>query len=61
MTFFNSLISFVNSWGYRDFVIFGDFNAVLRGDERWGTNGFGVALEELCSLVDSLELHDLSL
>lgn len=33
----------------------------MRGGERWGVNGFGVASEKLCSFVDELGLHDLPL
>lgn len=59
--FFNSLISFIVSCDCRDFIIFGDFNSVLNGDERWGINGFGSTSEELCNFVDALDFHDLSL
>lgn len=33
-SFFSSLISFISKWDYRDFIIFGDFNVILSGDER---------------------------
>lgn len=54
VVFFETLISFVNFWDCRDFVIFGDFNYVLRGDERWGANGFGVTSKELCFFLTRL-------
>lgn len=34
LAFFESLISFVNSWGCTGFVIFEDFNSVLHGVEH---------------------------
>lgn len=60
MDFFNFFLSFINLWGCKDYVIFGDFNVVLHNDKRLGrVNGFGSASEELCNFVDALDLHDL--
>lgn len=61
VAFFDSLIAFINSWGCEDYVIFGDFNSVMLGNERWDCNGYGSASEELCFLVESLELYDIPL
>lgn len=36
LVFFELVISFVNNWDWSNFVIFGDFNSMLRGQERWG-------------------------
>lgn len=58
---FHNLISFIDGWGSRDFVIFGNFNFVLDGAERWGVSGFGATFDELISLVDFLGLLDLPL
>lgn len=45
----------------QDFIICGDFNAILRSEERWGSNGFGEASEEFVGFVDLLGLADLPL
>lgn len=42
-------------------VVFGDFNAIMLLEERWGVNCFGSPFEELISLVELLELQDLPL
>lgn len=61
VNFFDSIKSFVHNWKCRDSIIFGNFNSILHGDERWGINGFGSALKELANFIDSLDLHDLPL
>lgn len=61
MAFSDNIISFVLNWKSRDFIIFGDFNSVIHGEEQWGVNGFGSTSEELLNLVNALELHDLPL
>lgn len=61
LEFFLLLVTFVSSWDCRDYIIFGDFNAVLRGDEKWGCNGFDSASNDLVVLVEPLGLQDLPL
>lgn len=59
--FFDNIISFVQNWDCRDFVIFGDFNCALHGEEYWGVNSFRSVSKELINLVEALHLHDLPL
>lgn len=58
---FQSMISFVQAWECKDFIIFGDINAILCSGELWGRNAFDSASEELVSLVEDPELQDLPL
>lgn len=59
--FFEYLTIFVMKWECQNFTIFGDFNAILYSDEKWGVNVFGSVLEELISFVNSPILQDISL
>lgn len=56
MAFFEELARFVGQWGCQDSSICGDFNVVLRSDEKLGVNVFGEALEDFVSFVESLGL-----
>lgn len=58
VAFLDDWAKFVSLWDCRNFVIFGDFNAILFSKERWGINGYCSASEELDSFIDSLELQD---
>lgn len=59
--FFQDLISFIDGWKCKYYVIFGDFNSVLDGVERWVVNGYGATSNELISLVGALGYLDMSL
>lgn len=60
-SFFFSLVNFISNWDCSDFVVFGDFNSVLHGEDRWGNNGCGHASEELVEFSKSLGLQDMPL
>lgn len=60
-SFFTALVSFIFYWDCRDFINFGNFNVVLSDNERWGSNGFDSALQELVDLVEVFGLQDLPL
>lgn len=58
---FDSIVSFLQSVECNDYIIYGHFNSVLRGSERWGTNEYDSTSEELTNLVDSLHLQAMPL
>lgn len=59
--FFDSLVFFISSWGCSEYIIFGDFNAIVITFECRGSNGFGTASDDLVNFVKALELQDLPL
>lgn len=58
---FNSINSFAQDWECSDYIIFGDFNAILQGFKRWGINVYDSAFDKLTTLVNNLQLQDLPL
>lgn len=58
VSFVSSLAAFILDWDCRDFVICGNFNANLSGDERWGSSGFDTTSEEFVGFLELLGLYD---
>lgn len=61
---FQSVISFVNNWVCSDFIIFGDFNWVLRGEKQCGDlqgssfTFFGNNQNMACTMIDRFLISD---
>lgn len=54
-------MSFISEQDCHDYIIFKDFNVILNGDERWRSNGFDSASDDLVGFVESLGVLDLPL
>lgn len=55
------MAQFIGHWDGHNFALFGDFNVVLRSEERLGVHGFGSVSKEFLLLVESLGLQNLPL
>lgn len=47
VTFFNVIIFFIQNWVCRDFIIFGDLNSILHGEEHWGSEWVQLCFKEI--------------